>query len=163
MHFTILNAYRKGEPYAVEMMSIGMTLGGVVAYLERTAAEAYVRMEEAALHDGITWTINYAFRDHNEQGRLYRKYVKLLAEWERGGRVGKRPASAAVPGFSTHQMGKSVDINRSRGDDLATPAPDSPVDKWLDANAHIYGFVRDVRDEPWHLTHLPEKAKALVA
>lgn len=163
MVFTMADGYIKGRRVALELMSIGKTASGQTLYLERAAAEKYVRMEDDAAKDGVTWTINAAFRTTAEQDRLYRKYMLQLAAWEKGGRLGPRPAKAAAPGWSTHQSGLSVDINRFEGDDPKTPAPDSPVDKWLDKYAAYYGFVRDVADEPWHLSFLPDKAAKLVA
>lgn len=159
MVFTRADGYSKGRRLELELWSIGKSVSGETLYLEKDAAAQYLRMVEDAAKDGITWTVNTAFRSQAEQDYLYRRYTKRLAEWEAGGMLGKRPAKAAPPGWSTHQAGLSVDINRAAGDDPATPEPDSPVDKWLRDNAHHYGFVFDVEAEPWHASYLPDRAR----
>jgi LAS superfamily LD-carboxypeptidase LdcB len=144
--------YIKGRQVTLDLWPIGDGF-----YLEISAAQDFLRMRDAAELDGIKLVVNRAYATHSEQERLYRKYMVKLAEWQRGGRLGKRPPPAAAPGYSTHQAGKSVDINRAPGDDPKTEAADSPVDIWLRANAHKYNFIFDVPGEPWHATHAPEK------
>jgi LAS superfamily LD-carboxypeptidase LdcB len=109
-------------------------------------------MADAAAKEGLPLKVNTAFRSMEHQKRLFQAYVKALAAYERKERLNK-PAKVAKPGFSTHQSGISVDINRANGDDLSTAVPDSPTDKWLAANAARFGFVNDVKSEPWHWTY----------
>ncbi|MFN7135837.1 MAG: D-alanyl-D-alanine carboxypeptidase family protein, partial [Myxococcales bacterium] len=52
---------------------------------------------------------------------------------------------AARPGYSNHQMGLSVDVTTNG-------SYNSAAYRWLARNARRYGFVNDVRGEPWHWT-----------
>lgn len=129
------------------------------------AAGAFVRMRDHATRDGIALHINTALRTREHQERLYNAwlayhaYQQRLERWREMGKPGAGPtrvdyaAKAAPPGLSTHEVGCSVDLQRSDGDDPATPEPDSPVDLWLKAHASEYGFARDVASEAWHYTH----------
>lgn len=145
----IVQGYRKGVPFDLEVEPIDEH-GHVLAV---DAARAFLRMVAHAKEDGVPLVVNTAWRAMEHQTRLWLAYRGAMENWEASGKVGKKPAPVAMPGFSTHQEGKSVDINRSPGDDPKTRAPDSPTDLWLEANARQYGFVRDVPSEPWHWTH----------
>lgn len=137
--------YVKGAPVLLDLWPIGAGL-----YLEITAAQAFERMADAAKVAGIEFHINSAYRDKASQDRLYRKYVKETAEWQKGGRLGPRPALAAIPGHSMHQSGKALDIN--------VAGADAPALEWLRKHAADYGFVNDVPGESWHWSYLPERA-----
>lgn len=100
--------------------------------LATNAASAFAAMSVAAKKDGLQLKVNSAFRTMGEQKKLYKKY-------QEGGNL------AAKPGYSNHQSGVAVDINRA-----AANAGDSPIDVWLRNNAHKYGFYNTVANEPWH-------------
>lgn len=150
--------YKKGEQFVIDLWPIG---GGF--YLEERAAQDFLRMEQAADADGIVLRVNTAYRNWRHQKRLHNDYLKAMAAWDAGGRLGKKPPPVAQPGFSNHQSGIALDINRAPGDDPATPQPDSPVDLWLAANAARFGFVRTVSVEAWHWEHRPDLAAKKVA
>ena len=130
----------------MELLAIGLGL-----FLKVEAARAFIAMREAAEKDGITLRPNTAFRTMEHQQELYAAYSS-----------GNGPL-AAKPGYSNHQSGLSVDINRAPGDNKRTKKPDSPIDLWLQANAAKYGFYNDVKSEPWHYTYLPESANVVIA
>jgi LAS superfamily LD-carboxypeptidase LdcB len=111
-------------------------------YLERDAATDFVAMREAAEKDGVELLVYSAFRTMAEQGRLFR-------EWQ----AGKRKLRPATPGKSTHQSGKSVDIQRSHDDPDGGGPLRGKTDLWLEANAARFNFHNDVKGEPWHWTH----------
>lgn len=158
MTVTMGYGWKKGQPFTLELWRIGTCADGEPAYLAKDAAQAFLRMAEQAALDGVDLVsiINTAFRDNGHQERLYRRYIRLMAEWETGGRLGKKPAKAAPPGFSTHQSGLSVDLNRAQDDHTDNGIADGKTDEWIDAKAIRYGFVRDVASEPWHLTYVGE-------
>ena len=151
----IVKGYRKGQPFDLEVVEID----GLGHVLEVSAARAFISMRAAAAKDGIRLWVNTAFRSMHHQTRLWLAYRGAVENWEASGRLGKKPPLVAQPGFSTHQLGLSVDINRAAGDDPGTKEADSPADQWLRVRAHEYGFVNDVVSEPWHWTYLPEQAK----
>lgn len=145
---SLVEGYRKGKMFELEVEDIDEH-GHMLAV---DAARAFKRMLEHASADGIALVVNTAWRPMGYQTRLWLAYRGAMENWEAGGRLGHKPTPVAQPGFSTHQAGLSVDINRAPGDDPKTIAPDSPVDLWLVANARQYGFVRDVPSESWHYT-----------
>ena len=61
-------------------------------------------------------------------------------------RLPRWPRQPARPGYSNHQGGTAADISTPGGYGGRTYA-------WLRRNARNYGFVNDVRGEPWHWTY----------
>ena len=117
--------YRRGKPFAIELVTIDY------APIERTTANAYWAMREAAAKDGVELTIYSAFRSPSEQEYFYKCYRTCSCNG---------CSQAAKPGFSNHQSGHAVDI--------AVSSPD--VHPWLVANAAKFGFAATVAKEPWH-------------
>ncbi len=119
---TFATGYTNGRRTQIELVEIDWVL------VERRTAAAFLRMREAAAHEGVELAIRSAFRSHEHQTWLYQAW---RAGW------GNR---AARPGFSNHQTGRALDLFVR---DPATMA-------WLTRHAHRYGFRRTVRGEPWH-------------
>lgn len=145
----LVKGYKRGEAFDLEVGKIGGDL-----YLSVPAADAYLRMCKSAKEDGITLSANTAFRTMEHQTRLFKQYIKDLADFNNSKRATK-PAPVAQPGRSNHQSGIAVDINRAVGDNLSTKEPDSPTDLWLKENAQLFNFKRTVAVEPWHWEYLP--------
>jgi hypothetical protein len=120
--------YQAGRRVGVRLSPVG---GG--RYLNARAAPSYKALQEAARRDGVNLPLLSAFRSMEQQQRLYDLY--------RSGRGNK----AARPGYSNHQMGLSVDLGNTGGYGGRNY-------RWLKQNAHRFGFVNDVRGEPWHWT-----------
>lgn len=144
------NGYIRGKESSIDLVDIGQG-----HRLEHWAARAYKAMEIVAKKDGIIFQINSSFRTMDKQTQLYKEYLLEVAKFQRCERRDK-PSPVARPGYSNHQSGYSIDINRAPGDNPATAVPDSPTDIWLCKNAVRYGFYNDVGTEPWHWTFLPE-------
>ena len=148
-----VTGYRRGRKLELELLPIGNG-----QWLDRPAAEAFLAMYEHALRDGIKLAANSGHREHEHQKKLRADYERLLDIWKLTppSERGPEPRVAAPAGWSDHEAGDAVDINRASGDDPRTQEPDSPIDKWLAAHAWKYGFLRTVRSEPWHFAHRPE-------
>lgn len=120
--------YINGQPFELEVASIGNG-----KFLSVAAAAAFLRMDAAYFAaTGKHFIVNSAFRTMAEQ-----QY-----EYDTQG-----PTIAAVPGKSTHQQGRSVDISTG-GLSYA-----SAVYVWLFNNARNYGFRNDSSTEAWHWTY----------
>lgn len=133
-------------------------------YLARVAADAFARMDAAALADGIELIVNTAHRSRAYQMALRRRYEVQLANWERDGKKGKRPAPAARPGTSKHELGLAVDLNRAHDDGEDGKLDGTgPTDRWLAARAGEFGFRRTVASEAWHWEFVGPDAAPLVA
>lgn len=138
------SAYEKGQRIAITLMDIG---NGKM--LREEAAGPFIQMVEAARRDGVIISVTSAFRTMAEQQRLYDCYITKKCN---NGNL------AAKPGYSTHQSGRSVDLNTGSG----LTARLGTVYRWLAANAGKYGFKNDVASEPWHWTYYgPLKSNTL--
>lgn len=120
--------YINGQPFDLEVAPIGNG-----KFLSIKAAAAFLRMDAAYFAaTGKRFWVNSAFRTMAEQ----------QFEYDTQG-----PSIAAVPGKSTHQQGRSVDIS-TNGLGYA-----SPEYAWLNLNARNYGFRNDSSTEAWHWTY----------
>lgn len=128
--------YKKGVPIPIEVAEIAPGL-----VLRKDAAAAFLRMQSAALKDGVRIKANTAFRSNEYQAELWelsqRTDAAAIAEKKRRGVTGV----VAKPGFSNHQSGEAVDIDTTS---------DPRVYPWLALNAKKYGFKSTVPTEKWH-------------
>lgn len=120
--------YVNGAPQRIRVSSIG---NGKLMRVD--AAAAFNRMKAAARQAGVTLTPVSGFRTMAQQRALYAAYLA------------GRGNLAARPGYSNHQGGISVDVATGGG-------YSSAAYRWLARHGRAYGFVNDVRGEPWHWT-----------
>lgn len=109
------------------------------------AATAYMNMRAAAQRDGITWTVNEAYRTIETQMAYDSDPCQGPPAKGRYGRMyncnGKQVRGlAARAGTSKHGLGKAIDIN-VRSNPKAF--------QWLMANASRFKFYKD-KKEDWH-------------
>jgi LAS superfamily LD-carboxypeptidase LdcB len=160
--------YRKGKPVDVELLSIGDDTKGRPGYLERNAANAFLRMRADARAVGVILDFTTAFRDADHQKRLWKQYAEAVTSYmvatgdtmigvpgfydryAKWCKEHEQPAHevVAVPGWSNHQSGTAIDIP---GNGLKR----AKVFPWLEANAAKYGFKRTVSSERWHYEYRP--------
>lgn len=126
--------YRHGEPFQLRLVWIGRDSKGRDAYLGERAAPAFIRMQSAALTDGVDLVINTAWRDHGWQQRLWDAWAKGLTK--------RKPCQ---PGYSRHEAGEAVDLDLVDENDHERPCA-----QWLLRRAAEFGFVNPVDQEPWH-------------
>ena len=122
---TLTTAYVNGRATRIRISSIGNGKS-----MRTDAAAAFNKMKAAARRAGVSLTPVSGFRTMAQQKHLYALY-----------RAG-RGNLAARPGYSNHQGGTAVDIS--------TGSYASSTYRWLKSHARQYGFVNDVRGEPWH-------------
>lgn len=127
---TVVAGFVNGVPSPIIVMPVG---NGQM--LRRDAAEAFLKMQAAALKAGIKLTATSGWRSMADQTRLYAGYKAGLPGFN----------MAAAPGYSNHQGGISVDIGGLGG-------YTSTAYRWLANNARAFGFVNDVATEYWHWT-----------
>lgn len=109
-------------------------------------------LQKAAAKDGVSIYVVSGYRSYQTQANLYNRYVA---------RDGKAAADtySARPGHSEHQSGLAMDVNS-----LYNSFANTKEGKWLEANAHKYGFVirygknkQSITGyiyEPWHIRYL---------
>ena len=123
-----VTGYVNGRPVNITVSSVGNG-----KYMRTDAANAFNRMKADAARAGINLTVVSGFRTMDQQRYLYALYQS------------GRGNLAARPGYSNHQGGLSADIS--------VGSSSSATYRWLANNARRYGFVNDVRSEPWHWTY----------
>ena len=150
----------------------GNLTGGRVAYLRTEAAEALELMAQAARDDGVRLTIISATRTFRQQRAIWNG--KFSGSRHSVGRNLAReyPDStercqailqySSAPGTSRHHWGADVDLNSINPAYWRTGKGLVAL-KWLDHNAHKYGFFmayppdreHGYRYEPWHWSYQP--------
>lgn len=132
----------RGQPVDIEVKRIpGRSLDGRELVLQKDAAGAWADLLEYALRNGVDLRPTYAFRTDEQQRRLKRRLPRL----------------AAKVGWSTHQAGVSLDIDAMRRGRKKTS-----LFWWMVREAPAFGFVNDVRREPWHWSFQPPREEQLL-
>ncbi|UNY97352.1 M15 family metallopeptidase [Zhouia spongiae] len=144
-------------------------------HLRKEAYECFLQMQEAAAKEGIIIANASSYRGYSRQKQIWeRKFRKYTAQ-------GMPPRQAiariieysTIPGTSRHHWGTDIDIvdgSKKVSGDLLDPekfahgGPYEPLKKWMDKNAHKYGFYLVYTDnpdrkgfkyEPWHFSYAP--------
>ncbi|WP_414045312.1 M15 family metallopeptidase [Macrococcus equi] len=129
----------------------------------KTMIKWYNKMKANAKTQGITLDIvgqqgAYGFRSYATQNYLYNNYINTY-----GSAYANR--ISAKPGTSEHQLGLAMDIKDGTNYGTLTTAFEyTPASKYLQKNAHKYGFiVRYLKGkehitgfmyEPWHIRYV---------
>jgi D-alanyl-D-alanine carboxypeptidase len=112
----------------------------------------------AAQRAGFRLILLSGYRSEAYQKKIYENYVKKLKT--------RATMASARPGYSEHQTGLAVDVNRDKDlKCLAMPCfAAMPEAKWLADHAHEYGFIvryekgkessTGYEYEPWHLRYV---------
>jgi len=117
---------------------------------------AWDEMKAAAARDGVSLTLNRAYRSIADQRNNYNSKVnsgRSVAEVDKGN---------SRPGHSEHHTGYAADISPINGE------PNTPSYVWLAKHAHEYGFIISFTaekrfitgyiPEPWHIRWFPQWA-----
>lgn len=126
--------------------------------LRPEAASALKKLMKAADDDGAPMVVLSSYRSYATQQSTYQYWVNTQgqAEADRG---------SARPGHSEHQTGLAVDMGNPDGTcRLLACFGEGKAGKWLEKNAHDYGFIIRYEEgkesltgyiyEPWHLRYL---------
>jgi len=118
--------------------------------------DAYKKMWKSANEDGFHLMINSSYRTYEEQEDIYDSF-------EKSNGLEYADAYAARPGYSEHQTGYTIDMFEKNNYKKET-FHESDVYKWLQENAHKYGFIlrypEDKEDvtgysfESWHYRYV---------
>ncbi len=134
--------------------------------LEKVAAEACKNMLAAAEADGIYLHVISAYRTFEYQQNLFDRNVKRRVEngmtYEEA--VADTSVNIAPAGGSEHNAGLAVDIVTKSDWDTYTAFDQTEEFKWLQENAHKFGFIlrylkgkEDITGyvyEPWHYRYI---------
>ena len=135
-------------------------------YLRKEAYDAFKRMREAALKEGIALTILSATRNFDAQKAIWER------KWKRPQYEGKTDVErivdilkfSSMPGTSRHHWGTDIDLN-SLEPAYFTSGKGLIIYQWLFAHAADFGFFqtytskKDGRsgyeEEAWHWSYMP--------
>lgn len=147
------------EPKDLVTIEVPTTLENPeVNQLRKEAADALKSMFDMALESDIKLYARSGYRSHNTQAMLFENYAK-----EHGEEAANR--YSARPGQSEHQTGLVMDItSESVNFQLDEAFGETREGKWVQENAHKYGFIIRYPEgkeeitgyiyEPWHLRYL---------
>jgi LAS superfamily LD-carboxypeptidase LdcB len=156
--------------------------------LTSDAAIAFVKMQAAAAEDGVDVQILSGFRSFAQQLAIWQaKWCGLrpilndrdqpvdTTDWTDAQKMHAILRWSAIPGGSRHHWGTDVDLYCAAAVSAAEHrlqlvaseyAPGGicgEMTSWLNANAHLYGFVRPydkdrggIGLEPWHYSYQPQ-------
>ncbi|MCF6212636.1 MAG: M15 family metallopeptidase [Flavobacteriaceae bacterium] len=144
--------------------------------LQKEAYNAFIKMQKAALKEGIKIKVISSFRSYDHQNSIWKsKYVRYTKkDLTPQQAIAKIIEYSTIPGTSRHHWATDIDIV-----DGAVKAPSEDVlqtqffkegqvynklKKWLDKNANTYGFYlvytnnpirKGFNYEPWHYSYAP--------
>ena len=142
--------------------------------LQSEAAQAYIRMKDAAAAQGIQLVLHGGYRSLEDQTKLYEEEKQ---KWLDKGKDEEKAAEkaklvVALPGCSEHNTGLAADILTEEYPKPDTAFEESEAFAWLSKNAASYGFIlRYPKDKqaitgiafkPWHYRYVgPDNAAAI--
>lgn len=142
--------------------------------LQAEAAEAYIRMQDAAAAVGVELLLCSGYRSVEYQTGLFNEE---LEKWKGQGysdedAYNKAKTVVAVPGYSEHNSGLAADIVTPEHQTLDEEFAETDAFKWLSEHAQEYGFIlrypldkqaiTGIIYEPWHYRYVgPENAAAI--
>lgn len=120
--------------------------------LDATAKSQFDVLAADAKKEGLNIYLSSGFRTYQYQEKIYNNYVALYGQ-------ATADSFSARPGYSEHQTGLAIDVNSIDDSFAATEEA-----KWLEANAHKYGFIirypkgkeniTGYKYESWHIRYL---------
>lgn len=123
------------------------------------AAAAFKDLNQAALNLGFTIQINSAYRSHEQQQQLFdsRLQTAISSGLTLEDSIEQVKSTTAMPGHSEHHLGTALDIS-------CQSCSNSLLYKFIEDNAHLYGFVLSYPEggedstgyiyEPWHIRYI---------
>ena len=127
--FNYLN--EKYEPTDITDISLKYSYSG--NRVAKIANDAYIKMASNAKEDGIQLMANSTYRTYTRQDEIYKDFY-----YSKG--ISYADAYAARAGHSEHQTGLALDIFTS-GTSTTSNFEESDAFKWLQENAHKFGFI----------------------
>jgi D-alanyl-D-alanine carboxypeptidase len=135
-----------------DLLDVGINDEGRPIRLIRPAAEAWVRMRQAAARNDVELVPISGFRSIARQTEIFRE--KLAG----GNKLEDILRYVAAPGFSEHHTGRALDIGSPEHIELDENFALTGAYLWLESNAGKFGFTlsypRDnphgIGYEPWH-------------
>ncbi|MCI8284621.1 MAG: M15 family metallopeptidase [Firmicutes bacterium] len=128
-------------------------------FMVSEAADHFHELVEAAKADGIDIVMTTAYRSYDFQTMLWNNNVASKGSEEEANKTSARP------GESEHQTGLAVDLSTKEINyALSNAFGSTEAGKWVEENAHKYGFILRYTEEkvdvtgylyePWHIRYV---------
>lgn len=129
--------------------------------MDKTVLDAYNRMYEAAVEDGVNIWISSAYRSSELQAKLFMQEIQQNVEKGMSEDEAEKAAELLVqrPGYSEHATGLALDFNG-----VSSDFEHDEAYLWLKEHAKEYGFVlryptdkvdlTGIDYEPWHFRYV---------
>lgn len=148
--------YLNNEYIPDEITEISLSYSYSGNKVSKVTNDAYIEMAKQAKSEGIQLMANSTYRTYERQDEIYKEFY-----YSKG--ISYADNYAARAGHSEHQTGLAMDIFTS-GSSTTSNFEESDAFKWLNVNAHKYGFIlRYPKDkeyltgynyESWHYRYL---------
>ena len=125
-------------------------------FIEGNAADHFKAMMDDMLEEDLRAYATNAYRSYDYQKTIYNQYVIKHGQE-------KADTFAARAGHSEHQTGLTLDITAVDMEGILD-YEETPEYKWMDQNAHLYGFIQSYKKgktsitgyqaESWHWRYL---------
>ncbi|CAM2362088.1 D-alanyl-D-alanine carboxypeptidase family protein [Listeria seeligeri] len=136
------------------------------AQMRKEAGTALEEMFQAANKDGYKLFAVSGYRSYKRQQEVFQAEVNSKGDT-------KAREAVAYPGTSEHQTGLAMDISsESQSYELTEAFGTTPEGKWLEENAHNYGFIlrymkgrEDITKyqyESWHYRYVGKDAATII-
>ncbi|MBC1729588.1 D-alanyl-D-alanine carboxypeptidase family protein [Listeria seeligeri] len=136
------------------------------AQMRKEAGTALEEMFQAANEDGYKLFAVSGYRSYKRQQEVFQAEVNSKGDT-------KAREAVAYPGTSEHQTGLAMDISsESQSYELTEAFGTTPEGKWLEENAHNYGFIlrymkgrEDITKyqyESWHYRYVGKDAATII-
>ncbi len=129
----LVNKYNYLEDYKPSLVTLDSKYGNKNVKVTKKTYEAFTKMYNDALKEGITFYVTSGYRSYDEQLEIFNEYKDKLGEKE-------ALNHAAKAGFSEHQTGLVLDIF-TKGATIKT-FQSTKASTWLYNNAYKYGFIQ---------------------
>ena len=137
---------------ADNLADVGPDASGRPAKLDPRAAQAWLRMREAAEREGCRLLLLSGFRSVERQRELFEKKVRS------GIPIADVLRQLAFPGYSEHHTGRAIDIGSPDAEHLTDKFAATREFAWMVSSAATFGFrlsypkenAAGIAYEPWH-------------
>lgn len=137
----LVNKYYQLDEDYVPNLAEAKACGGFLMETEAAARLNQLCLDMSALN--LDYQISNTYRSYAMQNRIYQNYLAKDSQ-------NIVDSFSARPGHSEHQAGLAVDFKTSSSD--ITFFENTPAQKWLIKNAHLYGFILRYTEENSMLT-----------
>ena len=149
----LVNTYNKlDKNFTPTLVKMGKCSEGE-NYLSKEAKEAFDKLCDASLKDGMNIGTTSSYRSYKDQEDVYKYYLRVNGQ----DYVNKY---VAKPGFSEHQTGLALDVKSVN----ASPFKTTKEYTWMINNAYKYGFIlrypenskniTGYNSEAWHFRYV---------